>query len=397
MGERFEGLRLWPATGQPIRSRIVLRWILPPGTYNTDKFVWRRIRNNTTCGCALIALLLFLGAQCVERVYLRLNQAATADLCSWDCNWYGSIAKDGYDTEPHGHANGDAANWAFFPLFPMTARYVGALNLPSMDMALVVTSKLFFLTAIFSFLLFATAWKQGLNPWIAGLVAAFNPYSIYGNAGYSESLFLTTACLSLYFLKKDRFVASGLVGGLLSGTRIIGGSIGFSLLIRAVGRWRQSRNRDAIVLGLCLVPSGLAAYMLFLHCHMGDALAFSSVQVAWNHAFGNPFLHLQAVFSNTPVSTSAGISIAVAAAAMLWLGKTGRYELLAFTVPATLLPLCTGLGSMPRFIWWQAPVLFAVAAAIGDRRWAAWLYLALSLCCSYMIYAAWFRGSGWVV
>lgn len=43
-------------------------------------------------------------------------------LCSWDCDWYLGIVKVGYQLQPEGHDAGDAANWAFFPLFPLLTR-----------------------------------------------------------------------------------------------------------------------------------------------------------------------------------------------------------------------------------------------------------------------------------
>ncbi|MBN2241887.1 MAG: hypothetical protein JW793_04290 [Acidobacteria bacterium] len=346
----------------------------------------------------MIALLLFLAGQGLEQLFLRCNDTQTEALCRWDCGWYRSIAVGGYDLKPHGHEKGDAANWAFFPLFPLSAGLLSATELVSVDLALILTGKLFFFTAVFSFILFAGEWRPGLSPWIAGSVAAFNPYGIYGNTGYSESLFMTLTCLSLYFLKRDRFILSGLLGGFLTGTRPVGGSIGFAYLLRAVRRWRCFKNRTAILLGLCLVPAGLAAFMLFLHFRMGDALAFMHLQfAAWNHELSNPLYHLWRVFDRTSVSAAAGISLAVAFPAMAWLAISRHYELLTFTLFATFIPLCANLIAMPRYIWWQAPVLFAVATAINHKKWTLWLYLVLSLCFSYVVYTAWINGDTWVI
>jgi hypothetical protein len=39
----------------------------------------------------------------------------------WDCFWYGSIFLHGYDAVPVRNPAGDAAYWAFYPLFPLVA------------------------------------------------------------------------------------------------------------------------------------------------------------------------------------------------------------------------------------------------------------------------------------
>lgn len=344
-----------------------------------------------------IAILLFGTGQCLEFFFLLHGGYDLADLCQWDCGWYGSIASDGYHDEPSGHASHDAANWAFFPAFPYIVRALHSLVAWPLDLALVITSKLFLFTGVVSFILFARAWEPKISPWIAGLVVVFNPYSIYGNAGYTESLFLTLTCLSFWLLKQDRYALSGAVAGLLSATRFVGGSFGFAYLFRMVSRWGRSTNRLDMLLGLFLIPAGLAAYMFYLHLHTGDALGFSHIQVAWNREPGNPVSHLLGVFKGGWFHWLVGISIAVAALAMVYLTRAKHYELLIFSLWATLVPLATGLVSMPRFIWWQAPVLFAVAVFLNRFRWPSLIYVAISISFSYTLYSTWFVGANWVI
>ncbi len=343
------------------------------------------------------ALLLFLAGQGVERLALLANGAGYARLCSWDCRWYGSIVDAGYDLEPHAHAGGDAANWGFFPLFPLSARIVRSVTGLPRDLALVATGKLFFLTAIFCFILFARAWLPECGPWVAGSVVAFHPYSIYGNTGYSESLFLTLSCLCLYCIKRDRYVLAGFVGGLLSGTRVVGASAGLAYLARIVRRRAQLENPAEILFGLCLVPAGLAVFMAYLHFRMGDALAFSHVRIAWGQEPGNLLRDLESVFQGSTAAASAAASAVVALLAMVQLARMRQYELLLFSLAATGLPLLTGLSSMPRFVWWQAPVLLAAASVAARRPWFLPLYLAASLLVSHALYRAWVHGSSWVI
>ena len=74
----------------------------------------------------------FDGLYCITPVLLvflaYLKGVSFADgLCAWDCNWYVQIADQGYDQTPHTGMNGNAANWPFFPLYPLLMRGTAAL------------------------------------------------------------------------------------------------------------------------------------------------------------------------------------------------------------------------------------------------------------------------------
>lgn len=68
----------------------------------------------------------------------------------------------------------------------------------------------------------------------------------------------------------------------------------FPFLVLAISRygWRSlltiKPGTESAVLALLLVPLGLFSYMLFLHLHVGDALAFKNIQIAWARIPGNP-------------------------------------------------------------------------------------------------------------
>lgn len=62
----------------------------------------------------------------------------------WDAGWYRSLAESGYDLVPNGHENGDAANWAFFPLMPMIIRYVSRGLHISLNVAASIANSILF-------------------------------------------------------------------------------------------------------------------------------------------------------------------------------------------------------------------------------------------------------------
>jgi Gpi18-like mannosyltransferase len=318
----------------------------------------------------LIALALFALHQLVQGAVQLYLDKKLLDWCLFDCYWYSNVAL-GYDATPTFHDKRDAADWAFFPLFPLLARAFNMVTGVPVLLSLVVTSKLCFLAAITVFIRYCSLLESRLNPWITGSVLALTPYSIYADAGYSESLFLLSSLLALLALHNRRYVQAGIWGALLSATRVVGGGFGFAFVVFVLQRWRSERNRWLdIVLGLSLVPLGLALFMAHLYFKTGDALAFSHIQVAWNRVPQNPLNYLE-IFN-----WYYGFHLGFGLFALAWLCYRRHYPLAMFALVATLLPLTTGLWAMPRYIWWQAPLL-VVAAEVCHWRglWRLWLPL----------------------
>jgi hypothetical protein len=113
--------------------------------------------------------------------------------------------------------------------------------------------------------------------------------------------------------------------------------------------------------------------MLFLHARMGDALAFLHVQKAWGRTLGNPLATIAEGLQGPALAQYLAVSSILALAAPILLWRWKRHDMAAFSWCCTLVPLATGLVSMPRFIWWQAPLLLLVAGLLAWRN--AWLLL----------------------
>ncbi|WP_157667447.1 hypothetical protein [Comamonas serinivorans] len=343
-----------------------------------------------------LAVLLFVGNQALEWAILQGLGASHAQLCRHDCGWYTSVMDHGYQRTPSGHARRDAANWAFFPAFPWVAKGVGlALNLPAATAA-VVTSKAFLLLAVFAFMKLGALYLPRLPALALGAVVAFSPYALYGNVGYTESMFLFVSCVFFILLKQERHLAAGLVGGVLSAVRVVGLFAFVSYLVTMVRDVRQRRPVawDARLFGALLIPLGLACFMLHLHSVMGDALAFSHVQVAWGRSVGNPLrvLFLGALGGGFSQYLVVTVLLALGAVGFCW--RRNMPELAAFTLFGIGLPLFAGLLSMPRFVFWQAPVLLLLAHLVSTGR--VWL-VALPLCTlgQVVMYMGWFSGKTW--
>ncbi len=352
-------------------------------------------RNNA--GLLLVSAALFAANQFIEWTAVLLSGQGYDKLCNWDCSWYAGIVQGGYDLSPHGHARGDAANWAFFPLLPLVARALAFFSGFAPQLSLVLASKLFFLLAIFAFVKFARAYDERLDPIALASIAALNPYAIYDNVGYTESLFLLLSCAFFYHLRRGNLVIAGIMGGALSAARVVGVLAVFSYLVRTAGAWRREpAARERILLGLLLLPLGLGLFMAFLYWLSGDALAFSHIQRAWDRVPGNPFAYIAAGLRADAINRYWAVMTALALLVPLYFAWSKRFELALYSLGCTLIPLSTGLWAMPRYIWWQAPVLLALAMLLRNRL--AWVvYLGGATAGLTHMYLAWLGGKGFVI
>lgn len=356
----------------------------------------RRLRG--TLGSAVTwALLAFALNQLIEFAVLMHMGKGMAELCQWDCKWYAGIVRDGYDFQPHGHGKEDAANWAFFPAFPLLAKVVTFSGV-SPELALVLSSKVCFLLALCLFVRWVAVLDGTVSEPVAAMVLGLNPYVIYGNVGYTESMFLLFTCAYFLALQSERYLLAGGMGAMLGAVRFAGIST-VPAYVAAVWRkfWPATpAGKQTMLIGLMLLPLGLAVFMWFLHERSGDALAFSHVQRAWGRVPQSPLMHLVAGFGGTPINKVRAGMVVLVLAALAWLLATRRFQLCAFSVVCTVLPLTTGLWAMPRYIWWQAPILFALVSLVS-RRYLWVLYLPASLAAMLFMYVSWFSGKAFVV
>ena len=171
-----------------------------------------------------------------------------APLARWDAAWYLRIADSGYgDSEPRA---------AFFPLYPLLVRSLGALGGGS-PAALLVASYLIALAAFVVALtllyrLVSLELGRRLAPPTLLLLAVF-PAAVFFGAPYSESLFLALAVGGFYAARTGHWAWAGVCAMGASATR----SAGLLLLIPLAMLWWSSRERGvrATPPGSCSAPS----------------------------------------------------------------------------------------------------------------------------------------------
>jgi len=327
------------------------------------------------------------------------SYSSSADLCKWDCNWFGSVLQFGYFKIPQ--VGTGWANWGFHPIFPLTAypfRYWLNFSVP---LSIVLASKVALLFAIYGFLLMiGDQADTDADRFRAGSLVAFNPYLIYAHAGYSEPLYFALLAFAFYFASRGRWIASGLAGAFLSATRIVGFlfSISYAILLLRDLEWRLNWRKIDLnrLISFLLCPLGTAIYMLYLYHHTGDALAQIHVHVAFadGKGPGNPVRILWLSLTAHHWLRVWGLMVLASLVASVWLFKLRKPELGIYLAFSVVIPMTAGFApyGMARYIWWQPPFLCAIYWIL--KRHTAWwvVYVAFAAGLASFMIVAWLSG-----
>jgi hypothetical protein len=303
-----------------------------------------------------------------------LHPALAEDYCVWDCVWYTNLAHDGYAATPpatpfhHGQAN-----WAFFPLFPLLLRGLASVPGISYAAAGLVIANLCFV----AFVVLAVNYLPHRRPntttdraALAVFLLAF-PYSVYFSLPYTESLFALLTLAALYAASTQRLSATAGLAALASATRVPGALLAPLVAVRAlapaVAALRGGDHRRALactadaLLPIAIAPLGLFVFMAYLYAHMGDALAFAHVQVAWGRHTVFPLTPLvthlldhdwDLAFDKSVHSTALMEYAALAGFAVcVRLGVLRLWPECWLLTATLLLALSAGLVSMQRFVF----------------------------------------------
>lgn len=212
---------------------------------------------------------------------------------SWDGQWYQRIAEDGYPDElPVGDDGRVQQNpWAFYPLFPLTARWVGSLT--GLEFA-TVAPLLALLAGLGAAVLMAHLFVETLPPgseWAAlGAVAVWAalPISPVLQMAYTESFSMLLLVGALLLLVRERWWAAGLCALVLGLTRPIALPFTLVLLVAIWMRWRDRSDRPVAAteriamggaLGLTLVSGGL--WTAIAWAGTGQRDAYPETMTAW--------------------------------------------------------------------------------------------------------------------
>ncbi|PVX82175.1 mannosyltransferase family protein [Paraburkholderia unamae] len=324
--------------------------------------------------------LLLVAATLIGAHLLDARGSVPELLCQFDCLWYRAIIDHGYDLAPNfgpggplspfAHQHGDAANWAFFPLFPLLARWTALVTGAAPLVGAYVVSNLAFLAALLLLRQYAGRWTTPGTARFVVLLASFSPASLYFSLAYTEALYLLLMLAVVSAASSGRWLMAGMAAAALSATRNLGVTILAPMLAIAISQygWRAvltlRREADRAWVAMLLAPAGLAAFMLFLHHTTGDAFAFKNVQIAWHREVGNPLVQLWTALTSAQTYPLYCASVALfGIVACIWLAARSMYAEALILVTGIFIPLAAGVVSIPRYVLTLYPVPLAIGLA----------------------------------
>ena len=352
-----------------------------------------------------LSRLLFLGAGALATASLPQADPAGDPLgpggfldywAHWDGAWYAEIATEGYGERA-------PASTAFFPLYPVLVK-LGTVLGGGPALWGVMVSLVSTLFALFLVYRIGEKLHDARAARAATLCLAFFPTAFFLNAVYTEALFLALTAGTLWAaLVRQDFLVAGLLGALAATTR----NVGVLLLVPLYFEWARHRRELGLrgVLGIVLVPAGLAAYAAYLWARFGDPLVFARQQGDyWNREFSGPpatlgdawraaGVGMEYVLDPATLFLGTDATPALEASNVLNLGFLVLFLVLAvaglFTLPPglsvysaalVLLPVLTPsprfpLMSLPRFVLGAFPVFLVLGFLLSRFKWtlATWL------------------------
>ncbi len=328
----------------------------------------------------------------------------------WDTGWYLEVAQHGYDLARRtASATPNQANWAFFPAYPMLCRELAAiLGLPVFAV-MVAVSNACFLGALFVVRYgTAAAFGPGAARYTV-LLLCFIPGSYVFSSAYPESLFLLLMASTLALVDRQRWLAAGCAAALAALTRNTG--IGL-VLYMAVAHLRLSlavpetgkslirrlvpRREDAwrVLGGLSLPVAALFGFCLYLYIHVGDPIAFATVQSGWLRQYIFPFLPLlmpwrESGFWHNPLNYAAALA---AISLLIQLAAWRRWELFALGAFFAFFPLTSGIESYVRYSICMLPMVMAAGALLARHPTTALIALPILALLNGLMMVGWSLG-----
>lgn len=208
----------------------------------------------------------------------------------WDGQWYERVAENGYPDQLPITSSGKVGEnaWAFYPLFPLTARLLMAITGLGFP---VVASTLALILG------FGAAGLMGLllrerigDPAAYAVVAlwASFPASVSLQLAYTESLAMLLLVGYLYALAKERWLLATGVALLVGLSRPIAVPLGLVTLVVTVLRWRRRRDRpvsgrEYAAMAAALVGCGVAGLLwpAIAWWRTGVSSAYTDTMAAW--------------------------------------------------------------------------------------------------------------------
>ena len=298
----------------------------------------------------------------------------------------------------------DISNLVFFPGYPLCIRAANCIVGNSFLSALIVSGLLYALCGCFLYELLLIDYPvKTARRALKYLVIV--PPAFFFAAPMSESLFLLTSILAIYYFRKGHRLAGCFFGACCAFTRAVGVLVFAPAVFEAVRELisEPSKKKKGLSgLAMCLIiPLGTAAFMAVNYFAAGDPLTFIKIEDSgWGQKLGFFFnssaLQINLILNNikegsvqyNPAIASNIIACFAALLLLVFASRRMRASYLVwFMVYYAIAIGPTFLLSGPRYLVSAVPLYIAFAELVGDKKTDAVLSalcLAGSLCYIYM-------------
>ena len=183
-------------------------------------------------------------------------------------------------------------SYAFFPLYPLLIKWGPGLIFGSFAGGIVVSNLALIGAAWFLYKL--VEMRAGRETGEKAVLFMFLfPSAFYFSAILTESLFALVSIASVYFARRNNWLAAGLLGGCAALTRSVGFFLAVPLLLEYLSQknYRIKHIRpDVLFLGI--LPLGTLIFALICYSVTGNPLALAQSQSAWGGSLTNPLRSL---------------------------------------------------------------------------------------------------------
>jgi hypothetical protein len=334
----------------------------------------------------------------------------------WDGGWYMGIVENGYH---HIHLASGQQNFVFFPVFPISTRWVAyvlhisnPLYVGLMLNLLLTIGIAFFLYRLSCLIVLRYGDRQSREQahaiaLTAILVLLLYPSSFFFAAFYSEGFLVFGATAAVYYALEGRLLYSGIFAGLATGSKSLGFVVLPTVAAIILEQWLDHKTAIFNLLKRwCYVLIGLwggLAYAIYLAAKFGDPLLPYKLEKEWGRQKSGFFLtnlthlyynHLfQFHYFHTRFNYLLNILVMALPFLVLGIGiwVTFRYKtfwplVLCFFTLA--MPLSTGIMlSLNRYVLVIAPVApFIAIASVSTATRRRVLVLTLLLSSLFLLY-----------
>jgi hypothetical protein len=325
----------------------------------------------------------------------------------WDGKWYRMIAANGYPRqldEQITYLRGSSASVAFFPVYPMLARWFDHVFPGGVDEALLGVNVLLGAAAVVLVGMLARDVYDVPTATKAMVLLCVFPGSVALSWSYAEPALIVAAAACFLCLHRERWVLAGVFAAIGTATRPNGIGLVAACAVAAllaIVHKRQWRSLVAVV----LAPLGVLGFHLFLTHHTGESGAWMRAQrEAWDEgwSWGATAVRFTWRFLENPLGTDFGptylhttLALAVLAFGIFCAVRTRLpLPMLTYVGVVTFLMIAPQtVSARPRFVLAAFPLAIAVAKwwpPKWQRSFEALVVMSAGALVAFtMLYASW--------